>query len=38
MYGNPNQTTPIVNDHPHAGAIDEFGHYGYVHDPTILKQ
>jgi hypothetical protein len=36
-YGNPNQTTPI-NDHPHAGAIDEFGHYGYVHDPTILKQ
>ena len=37
IYGNPNQTTPLA-DHPHAGAIDEYGNYGYVHDPTILKQ
>ncbi len=34
-YGNPNLTTPLYN-HPHAGAVDEFGHFGYVHDPTIL--
>ena len=25
-----------MKDHPHAGAIDENGDYGYVHDPTVL--
>jgi hypothetical protein len=36
-YGNANLTAPS-NLHPHAGAIDEFGHYDYVHDPTILHR
>lgn len=30
-----NHTQPM-KDHPHAGAIDEKGNYGYVHDPTVL--
>jgi hypothetical protein len=25
-----------MKDHPHAGAIDEEGRYGYVHDPTVI--
>jgi hypothetical protein len=36
-YGIPNRTSPLA-PHPHAGAVDEFGHYGYVHDPTILLE
>jgi len=30
-----NSSVPM-RDHPHAGAIDEDGNYGYVHDPTVL--
>lgn len=29
-------TTIQLRDHPHAGAIDEEGNYGYVHDPTVI--
>lgn len=34
-YGDPSLQKPL-RFHPHAGAVDEFGHYGYVHDPTVL--
>jgi glycoprotein-N-acetylgalactosamine 3-beta-galactosyltransferase len=34
-YGDPNLTRPEF-DHPRSGAKDEYGHWGYVHDPTIL--
>lgn len=26
----------VLRDHPHMGAKDEYGNWGYVHDPTIL--
>jgi glycoprotein-N-acetylgalactosamine 3-beta-galactosyltransferase len=29
-------TVRQVRDHPHAGAIDEEGNFGYVHDPTVI--
>jgi glycoprotein-N-acetylgalactosamine 3-beta-galactosyltransferase len=29
-------TTTHVRAHPHAGAVDEEGNYGYVHDPTVI--
>jgi glycoprotein-N-acetylgalactosamine 3-beta-galactosyltransferase len=36
MYGNPNLTQDDVS-HPHKGAMDEYNHFGYVHEPTILR-
>lgn len=35
-YGDPN-LTKNSRGHPHKGAKDEFGRWGYVHDPTILR-
>lgn len=34
--GDPNLTQAEVR-HPHKGAMDEFDHFGYVHEPTILR-
>ena len=31
-------STNLIAAHPHAGAMDEFGNCGYVHDPTILRR
>jgi hypothetical protein len=36
-YGDPLLKKPRAF-HPHSGAVDEFGQYGYVHDPTVLRQ
>lgn len=35
-HGIPNQTLPL-RDHPHAGGMDEYDQYGYVHEPTVLR-
>ncbi|KAG7340752.1 Fringe-like protein [Nitzschia inconspicua] len=35
FYVNSSIVEPL-HKHPHAGAVDMFGRYGYVHDPTIL--
>ncbi|KAG7340753.1 Fringe-like protein [Nitzschia inconspicua] len=34
-YGNSSLVEPL-HKYPHVGAVDEFGQFEYVHDPTIL--
>ncbi len=35
---NVDNISQPMKDHPHAGAIDEKGSYGYVHDPTVIAK
>ncbi|KAL3905994.1 MAG: hypothetical protein SGILL_009457 [Bacillariaceae sp.] len=36
-YGDPSLKRPQAY-HPHSGAVDEYGNFGYVHDPAILNK
>lgn len=29
---------PLLRGHPHAGALDEHGNPGYIHDPTYIRK